>query len=68
MCPLLAASKCTRRLKSLGVPAQFVVYPDQHHGLAVPSYQKDQTTTRYLDWFNKYLKADKMKEKLPVRK
>ena len=65
--PAAGSEQMYQGLKSLGVPTQFIVYPDQNHGLAVPSYQKDRYT-RYLNWFSKYLKADTMNEKLPVTK
>ena len=50
-----AASRCTRRCASLGVPTQLVVYPNSFHGITRPSYQKDRME-RYLAWYNKYLK------------
>jgi len=65
--PAAGSEQMYQALKTLGVPTQFVVYPGQNHGLAIPSYQKDRYT-RYLDWFGKYLKADTMNEKLPSKK
>jgi dipeptidyl aminopeptidase/acylaminoacyl peptidase len=65
--PAAGSEQMYQALKSLGVPTQFIVYPGQNHGLAVPSYQKDRYT-RYVDWFGKYLKADTMNEKLPKKK
>ena len=65
--PAAGSEQMYQALKSLGVPTQFVVYPGQHHGITVPSYQKDRLT-RYLDWYGKYLNAEKMKEKLPTKK
>lgn len=35
---------------------QLVIYPNQFHGLTVPSYKIDRYL-RYLDWYAKYLKA-----------
>lgn len=64
--PAAGSEQMYQALKSLGVPTQFVVYPGQYHGLAVPSYQKDRYT-RYLEWFDKYL-LNKMSEKLPPKK
>jgi dipeptidyl aminopeptidase/acylaminoacyl peptidase len=43
-------------LKSQGVETQLIVYPNQNHGIVLPSYQKDRYQ-RYLDWYAKYLKA-----------
>ncbi len=65
--PAAGSEQMYQALKTLGVPTQFIVYPGQNHGLAVPSYQKDRYT-RYVDWFGKYLKADTMNEKLPKKK
>ncbi|HCW07676.1 MAG TPA: peptidase S9 family protein [Cytophagales bacterium] len=64
--PAAGGEQMYQALKSLGVPTEFVIYPNQHHGIAVPSYQKDRYT-RYLDWFGKYLSLPK-KEKLPEKK
>jgi dipeptidyl aminopeptidase/acylaminoacyl peptidase len=41
-------------LRSLNVPTQLVVYPDQNHTLTVPSYLRDRLT-RYVDWYDRYL-------------
>ncbi len=65
--PAAGGEQMYQALKSLGVPTQFVVYPGQHHGIGVPSYQKDRLT-RYLDWYGKYLSNEKMKETLPPKK
>ncbi len=43
-------------LRRLGRTTQLVVYPDQYHGLRVPSYQKDRFE-RYLNWYGKYVKG-----------
>lgn len=64
--PAAGSEQMYQALKTLGVPTQFVVYPGQNHGLAIPSYQKDRYT-RYLEWFDKYL-LNKMSEKLPPKK
>jgi dipeptidyl aminopeptidase/acylaminoacyl peptidase len=65
--PAIGSEQMYQALKTLGVPTQFVVYPGQHHGISVPSYQKDRLT-RYLDWYGKYLLNEKMKETLPPKK
>ena len=43
-------------LRRLGRTTELVVYPNQHHGLRVPSYQKDRFE-RYLSWYGKYVKG-----------
>ena len=53
--PSVGAEQMYQALRSLGVPTELVIYPNQYHGITVPSYKKDRFT-RYLDWFGKYLK------------
>jgi len=65
--PAAGGEQMYQALKSLGVPTEFVIYPGQHHGLGVPSYQKDRYT-RYLDWYAKYLGMPKLNEKLGEKK
>jgi len=57
-CPILNSEMMYQALKRLGVPTQLVVYPDEHHGIRYPSFQKDRYE-RYLNWFNKYVKGEK---------
>jgi dipeptidyl aminopeptidase/acylaminoacyl peptidase len=52
--PLLNSEQMYQALRSLGVDTQLIIYPDQYHGLRVPSYQRDRWQ-RTLDWFEKYL-------------
>ena len=42
-------------LQSQGIDTQLIVYPNQNHGLTLPSYQKDRLE-RYLAWYAKYLR------------
>ncbi|MBS1507917.1 MAG: S9 family peptidase [Bacteroidetes bacterium] len=65
--PAIGGEQMYQALKSLGVPTEFIVYPGQHHGIGVPSYQKDRYT-RYLEWYGKYLGTPKLKDKLPAKK
>jgi dipeptidyl aminopeptidase/acylaminoacyl peptidase len=53
--PLVGGEQMYQALRSLGIPAQLVVYPGQFHGITRPSYQKDRME-RYLAWYAKYLK------------
>lgn len=53
--PSVGAEQMYQALRSLGVPTELVIYPEQYHGITVPSYMKDRFQ-RYLDWFGKYLK------------
>ncbi len=53
--PSVGAEQMYQALRSLGVPTELVIYPNQHHGLTVPSYIKDRFD-RHIRWFDKYLK------------
>jgi dipeptidyl aminopeptidase/acylaminoacyl peptidase len=54
--PLVGGEQMYQALKSLGVDTELVIYPNQFHGITVPSYKVDRLQ-RYLDWYAKYLKA-----------
>lgn len=53
--PTAGSEQMYQALKSLGVPAELVLYPNQNHGIRVPSYQVD-VVDRYIKWYDKYLK------------
>ncbi|MFC3051931.1 S9 family peptidase [Kordiimonas pumila] len=53
--PCLGAEQMYQALKSLGTDTELVIYPGEHHGLTVPSYQEDRIR-RNLSWYNRYLK------------
>lgn len=53
--PIQGSEQMYQALRSLGVPTQFVIYPNQWHGISTPSYKKDRLE-RYLAWYDKYLK------------
>lgn len=52
--PLIGGEQMYQALRSIGVPTELIVYPDQHHGIARPSFQRDRFE-RYLAWYAKYL-------------
>ena len=52
--PIINSEQLYLALKILGVPTELVVYPDEHHGIATPTYVQD-LYQRYLDWFAKYM-------------
>ncbi len=54
--PIAGGEQMYAALRTLGVPAQLIVYPGQHHLLTRPSYIKDRLQ-RYLAWFDRYLEA-----------
>jgi dipeptidyl aminopeptidase/acylaminoacyl peptidase len=53
--PAAGSEQMYQALKSLGVPTELIIYPNQHHGLTVPSYWQDRYS-RYVNWYAKYLK------------
>ena len=52
--PIVGVEQMYQALRSLRLDTQLVVYPEQFHGLTVPSYQRDRLQ-RYLAWWGKYL-------------
>ena len=53
--PLAASEQMYQALRSLGVPTELVIYPDQYHSLTRVSFQHDKRR-RYLEWYDRYLK------------
>jgi dipeptidyl aminopeptidase/acylaminoacyl peptidase len=53
--PTAGSEQMYQALRSQGVPAQLILYPNQYHVFTTPSYQVDKLQ-RYIDWFGKYLK------------
>jgi dipeptidyl aminopeptidase/acylaminoacyl peptidase len=54
--PVIGGEQMYQALRSLNVPTELIVYPNQHHGLSLPSFNYDRLT-RYVAWYDKYLKA-----------
>ena len=52
--PIAGGEQMYQALKSLGVPTQLVVYPEQFHGLTRPSFSKDRLD-RYVEWYARHL-------------
>ncbi len=53
--PVAGGEQMYEALRSLGVPAELVIYPGQFHGITRPSFVKDRFE-RYLAWYGKYVK------------
>jgi dipeptidyl aminopeptidase/acylaminoacyl peptidase len=53
--PIAGSEQMYVALRSLGVPAELIIYPDQHHNISTPSYKKDRLD-RYVAWYDKYVK------------
>jgi dipeptidyl aminopeptidase/acylaminoacyl peptidase len=52
--PLHNGEQMYQALKSLGIPTELIVYPNQFHELGKPSYERDKDV-RYLAWYDKYV-------------
>ncbi|MGH7470057.1 MAG: alpha/beta hydrolase family protein [Longimicrobiales bacterium] len=52
--PIIGGEQMYQALKSLGVPTQLTIYPNERHCIRRPTFQKDRYQ-RYLDWYAKYL-------------
>lgn len=54
--PIVGSEQMFQALKSLGVDTQLVVYPDEFHGIARPSFVRDRLD-RYLAWYAQHLQT-----------
>jgi dipeptidyl aminopeptidase/acylaminoacyl peptidase len=52
--PIAGGEQMYQALRTLGVPAQLIVYPGEYHVLTRPSFLVDRSE-RYLGWMGKYL-------------
>jgi len=53
--PVIGAEQMYQAFKSTGIPTELVIYPNQHHGIRVPSYIIHRHN-KHLEWFGRYLK------------
>jgi dipeptidyl aminopeptidase/acylaminoacyl peptidase len=53
--PAVGSEQMYQALRTLGVPTQLVIYPNQFHGITTPSYRVDRLQ-RYLGWWDRYVK------------
>lgn len=53
--PLIGGQQLYQALKITGVPTRLVGYPDENHGIARPSFQRDRLE-RIVDWYKQHLK------------
>jgi dipeptidyl aminopeptidase/acylaminoacyl peptidase len=53
--PVIGAEQMYQAFRSTGIPTELVIYPNQHHGVRVPSYIVHRHH-KHLEWFGKYLK------------
>lgn len=55
--PCIGAMQMYQALRSLNIPTQLVIYPEQNHGITVPSYLVDRIN-RNLAWYQMYLMSE----------
>ena len=55
--PIINSEQMYIAMKRLGRDTQLVVYPGEHHGIRLPSFQKDRLE-RWLAWYNERLTPD----------
>lgn len=56
--PILNSEQLYQALKRIGkTKTELVVYPDEHHGIQTPSFQKDRLE-RYLEWYERFVKNE----------
>ncbi|HKQ79674.1 MAG TPA: S9 family peptidase [Blastocatellia bacterium] len=65
--PLGQSLETYRTLKRLGVKTQLVIYPDQGHGLTIPSYQLDKMR-REFEWIEKNMARREERQASPISK
>ncbi len=53
--PAIGSEQMYQALRSLDIPTELLIYPNQFHGFTQPSFIKDRYE-RYFAWFDKYLK------------
>lgn len=53
--PVAGSEQMYQSFKSVGIPTELIIYPNQHHGISVPSYIVHRYQ-RHIDWFRSYLK------------
>jgi len=64
--PLVGGEQMYQALRSLGIDTELIIYPNQFHGITVPSYKVDRFK-RYLAWYDKYLKGTSKTTTAPTR-
>ena len=52
--PLINSEQMYQALRSLNIPTQLIIYPDQYHSLAKPSYIQDRLE-RMIEWYGRHL-------------
>jgi dipeptidyl aminopeptidase/acylaminoacyl peptidase len=53
--PVIGAEQMYQAFKSVGIPTRLIIYPNQFHGLTIPSYIVHRYKS-HINWFKTYLK------------
>lgn len=53
--PVIGGEQMYQAFKSVGIPTGLIIYPNQHHGIRIPSYVVHRYY-KHIDWYRKYLK------------
>ena len=53
--PVIGAEQMYQAFMSEGIPTELIIYPNQNHGIRVPSYIVHRLNA-HINWFNRYLK------------
>jgi dipeptidyl aminopeptidase/acylaminoacyl peptidase len=53
--PVQGGQQMYQALRSLNIDTQLIIYPNENHGIARPSYVRDRYE-RYLAWYDKYVR------------
>jgi dipeptidyl aminopeptidase/acylaminoacyl peptidase len=56
--PLVAGEQMYQALRSVGTPAELIVYPGAFHGFTRPSFIRNRYQS-WFDWYDKYTKPAK---------
>jgi len=56
--PIIGGEQMYQALRSLGIPTELIIYPNERHGINRPSFVKDRYD-RYLGWYARFLKGNK---------
>jgi dipeptidyl aminopeptidase/acylaminoacyl peptidase len=54
--PIIGGEQMYQALRTLGVETGLVIYPNQFHGITVPSYRVDRLK-RFVGWYDRFLKS-----------
>jgi dipeptidyl aminopeptidase/acylaminoacyl peptidase len=57
--PVQGGEQMYQALKSVGTPAELIVYPGEFHGFTRPSFIRDRYQ-RWFAWYDKYVKGESM--------